>query len=84
MRELTISEMGVVGGGLDAGVQVTIGVATVAGGAYAAVGAAAVGAIAGAGIGILGVGLGTLIVADVLFNNGKLVQQLQDELDGDE
>lgn len=77
MRELSISEMSIIGGGLSLGDQAGGGFVIAAGGAYTATQAAAVGALLGTAVGLVMIGGGTFLVADAYFNNGRVWAQVQ-------
>ncbi|MBU3058208.1 hypothetical protein [Pseudomonas indica] len=75
MRELIISEMEIVGGGVD-GDQATAGAIVTGGGAWAATSSAAAGAVAATAAGVIAVGVGSFIVADAIINDGALMKEM--------
>jgi len=84
MRELTIREMSVVGGGISVGDQIQGGTVVATGGGFTAAQAAAVGSVIGVAVGVVGVGLGSFLLADAILNDGALFAQIQRELHGED
>ena len=84
MRELTITEMSVVGGGISVGDQIQGGTVLASGAGYTATQAAAVGATIGVAVSLVALGAGVFLVADALINNGAIFAQIQQQLNGED
>ncbi len=77
MRELTINEMSIVGGGLSPGDQIAGGTVIASAGAFGAVQAAAAGAVMGVSVSLIAIGAGSFLIADAIINDGALLKQFQ-------
>ncbi|OAI07819.1 hypothetical protein [Methylomonas methanica] len=84
MRELTIREMSVVGGGISVGDQIQGGTVVATGSVYTATQAAAVSSVLGVAVGVVGVGVGSFLLADAMLNDGAIFAQIQRELHGED